>query len=1056
MRTAESFIKICYGFVIVCILCVGSAQAEPSTTVTAGIPGNFPPQFKIDDKGNVSGFAIDILEAIAAKAGVNVNYKIFDSWGQAQDALAKNQIDLISNMGITDKRKSIAVFSIPYETFPVAVFIRHGHSDINSLEDLKDKVIGVVRLNVGEKLVQKIRNRKVVVKQSRSDLLFALLSGHVDAIIYPQPLIERDAFEIGVSDEIQTLGDPIAEIKRGFGFSHSNTSLVEKFDRIIKSFVESDEYKTIYSKWYGEKQQSHDLIFFGLGGLVASLVFLAAFFAYRKYSRGIRDKISREKTRYQLLFNELNTGFALHEVVLDESGTPIDYTFIDVNPAFESITGLNKNDICGKTVLEILPGTEKNLIEKYGHVALTGSSEQFEHYSPELNKYFEVRAYSPKSGQFATLIMDTTKAVRAFENLGSSERKWRHILENIPQIGVALDTNGNIVFANEHLLASTGWSLDEIIGKSWFDTFIPDDASSEVKGVFLATMQLKYDQGYSAYENDIVTKDGRRLHIAWANILTLNEDGFVEDVTCMGVDLTERKRAEAVIEAAKTEFETIFNNSQVGIMMLKNGRFFHRGNQRLAEILGYDSPDEMMGMDMRQIHLTEESYLDFGEKYYRKLQNEEQIQVEYQLQQKDGSPVWCNLSGKALNPKDLDAGVVWVLDDLEPRKALERQLEKAADDAKKANRSKSEFLANMSHEIRTPINGVMGMIQLLQQTDMTDEQDEYTGYALKSTKRLTRLLSDILDLARVEAGRLKIDIERVQIFDLFDEISQLFQAVAKNKGLDLVFDIDSGLPETLLTDPIRIHQVISNLLGNAIKFSDEGSVTFRASKIFEADARIQILFSVSDQGIGMSDDSILKLFEPFEQASTGYHRTHQGAGLGLAITKKIVDLMHGGISIDSTELGGTTVYVSIPFEVIHDAHEEGSGTNSRLNKSTLKFLVAEDDMTSQLVARTNLENMGHEVFCVSNGLDVISELSVASYDVVLMDIQMPGMDGVEATKRIRGGEAGDQNKDIKIVAMTAYAMHGDKERFLDDGLDAYIAKPVHLENLVTVLDELTS
>ncbi len=1056
MGIIKLLVKVLCTILITCVLCLEFAHAGAVIHLTAGIPGDFPPQYEIDENNNLSGFAIDVMEAVASKIGISVTYKVFKSWKQAQDALANNRIDLIPNMGITARRKSFTYFSTPYETFPVVIFIRSSDSSITSTDDLRKKKIGAVHLNVGEKIIQNVQSKNVVIKDSRSDLLFALLSGQVDAIIYPQPLIERDATEIGLLDKVKILGGPLAEIKRGIGFSHDNRDLVTDFNYAISSFVDSSEYKKIYSKWYGVKQQSHEYLYVGLGCLVASFFFVLIFIAYRKYSRKVSDKINRERLKYQLLFNELSVGFALHEIVLDRHGVPIDYIFLNVNPAFESITGLNKNDICGKSVFEVLPMTEQYWVEQYGKVVLTGSPSQFESYSQELNKHFEVRAYSPKFGQFVTLIMDTTKAVLAYQNLRNSERKWRHILENIPQIGLAIDTSGKIVFANEYFLNLTGWSQEEILGANWFDTFIPDEISSDMKEVFSATIQLNHEQGYSAYDNEILAKDGTRLYISWANILTLNEEGGVEDVTCMGIDLTERKRAEAEIELAKIEFETIFNTSQIGILMLKKGRFFHRGNQRLADILGYDSPDDMTGIDMRQIHLSEESYIDFGNRFYGKLKDEDQIQVEYQLCKKDGSSVWCNLSGKALNTKDLNTGVVWVIDDLGPRKQLELELEKTAADAEKANRSKSEFLANMSHEIRTPINGVMGMIQLLQQTALTDEQDEYASYAIKSTKRLTRLLSDILDLARVEAGRLNIDYEKILIRDLFDEINQLFQAVAKNKGLNLVFDVDSELPKTLLTDPIRIHQIISNILGNAIKFSDRGTINFSASKIYQSDDRVQILFTISDQGIGMSDDRISNLFEPFEQESTGYQRTHQGAGLGLAITKKIVDLMGGNISISSSENSGTKVYVSMPFKVANDVQSIKNDENYDAKKGNLKLLLAEDDATSQLVAQKVLENMGHMVFCVDNGQKVLSELLKNTYDVVLMDIQMPKMDGVEATKRIRNGEAGDQNKSIKIIAMTAYSMRGDKEKFFDSGLDAYIAKPIDIEKIGNVLGNFNS
>lgn len=752
--SSSLFVGISLFFVCIC-------SAASAVTFKVGIPGLSPPQYVVNDSGQASGFAIDVIRQLAQKSGIHLDYKIFDSLEQTQHALANNQIDLIP--GISDKDKSIGVFSIPYETVPVVVFIRTGDPQIKSQSDLKSKALGVVRLNVGESIVQDIPHQKVVTTKSHADLLFALLSGRVDAIIYSQPLIEKDASEIGLSHKLQVLGEPLTEIKRAIAFSHNRANYVSKFNNLIEAYVASSEFKKTYSKWYGTKQHKPDYLYLGLGGILAALLFGLLFRLCRNHKNKVQMEINKEKIKYQLLFNELNIGLALHEIILDDSGKPVDYRFLDVNPAFEVITSLKREKIIGKTVLEVIPDTESIWIEKYAQVALSGMPDQFEEYSQPLDKYFEVRAYSPKPGQFATLFIDTTKKVRALQNLKKTGKKWQHILKNIPQLGVALDINGNITFANEYFLNTTGWDLDEIIGKSWFDIFIPSDIYEKTKEIFQKTILSKHDIGYSSYENEIKTKDGTRLYVYWSNILTVNEDGFFEDVTCMGVDLTERKRAELSLAEAKNEFECIFNISQVGIMMLKNGRNFYKGNQRLADILGYKSPEDMIGIAMQDIHLSEEKYNSFGEKYYYKLKNEKQIQVEYQLARRDGTWVWCSISGQAINPDNLDDGVVWVIDDLESRKALEKQLKQAAKDAEQANLAKSEFLANMSHEIRTPINGVMGMIQLLKLTDLDPSQDEYCDYALKSIKRLTRLLSDILDLARVEAGKLQIYFEKTSL-----------------------------------------------------------------------------------------------------------------------------------------------------------------------------------------------------------------------------------------------------------------------------------------------------
>jgi PAS domain S-box-containing protein len=382
-------------------------------------------------------------------------------------------------------------------------------------------------------------------------------------------------------------------------------------------------------------------------------------------------------------------------------------------------------------------------------------------------------------------------------------------------------------------------------------------------------------------------------------------------------------------------------------------------------------------------------------------------------------------------------------------------LVKSKEAAESANKAKSEFLANMSHEIRTPLNGILGMLQLLQGTDTSNEQQEYLLAAVRSAKRLTRLLADILDVSRIEAGKLQIINSEFSTQCLRTSILEIFHSVSQEKGIHLDFTLDERLPERLVGDEARIRQILFNLVGNAIKFTEAGYVRVAASPIAMVDDSVlRVLFVVEDTGVGIEDDQIDNIFEPFVQAEGSYTRRFQGAGLGLSIVKKIVKLLDGEMAIDNSSDLGTKVYVSIPFTLSTD---EQTLVPKPLQVTTAtegirhKALFVEDDEASLMAGQRMLEKSGYSVITANDGQEALRLLEGQDFDFILMDIQMPVMDGVAATKAIRTSPGLGKNAQIPIIAMTAYAMTGDKEKFLAAGMNGYVSKPVDMDDLMAVI-----
>jgi len=664
---------------------------------------------------------------------------------------------------------------------------------------------------------------------------------------------------------------------------------------------------------------------------------------------------------------------------------------------------------------------------------------------------------TPRKGEGGNVVwtgvaVDITDQKILEQELLASESRLRQALErlsyhvnNSPLALVEWDSFFRVSGWSRQAQRIFGWSPEDVRDKHWEDWGFVHEHDLGYVEECTRRLQEGVDE-FNIIENRNYTRDGRVIYCRWYNSVLHDEDGNLVSILSQVEDVTLQRLAEF-------RYRALFEHMPDGIAVYEkdtdSGEFVFRDFNPAAETITRSRAGDVVGRPlleafpgMRRFGLVDalEQALDTGEiidlpaRFYEDAQRSGWRE----------NRVFPLPSGE----------VVAIFSDVTKRKQDEQELLRAKEQAEAASRAKSEFLANMSHEIRTPLNGIQGMLQLMQMSVLDQTQLEYVHIAVKACKRLTALLSDILDLSRIEAGRMELREEAFDLQDAIQAMEDLVGQSARQKDLQFDFYIHPRVPQQLLGDANRLQQLLLNLVGNAVKFTEHGGVSLEVYPLPPQGAdQARLLFAISDSGIGIPEELQENVFQSFTQAEGSFRRRYGGAGLGLAIVRRIAAMMQGQVELASSPESGTEVWLCLPFGLQQQAAEPVEEPLLCGMGGGRKLLLVEDDLVNRVALKRMLEKRGYHITEAADGRQALQALAHADYDCVLMDIQMPVMDGVEATLAMRSDPDYARNRDTPVVAITAYAMTGDRERFMHAGMNGYLAKPVDIEELLGVIEK---
>jgi PAS domain S-box-containing protein len=746
-----------------------------------------------------------------------------------------------------------------------------------------------------------------------------------------------------------------------------------------------------------------------------------------KKNRQLRETLARYE-EFSMMFN---TSSELHCIIGSDGSIDV------INNAVKDILGYDVHDVLGQNI---------------GKFAVNGTA-------PEMPGLPDGHGCSAQDRiEFETLLKTKSGEHRWISwNAAARQNKWfahgrdvtpdKQLLAELEQLsivankvtsGVVISNSENkVVWVNAAFAEITGYTIGDVAGCRLGDIIKGKDTDEEA-----IRSAREFNKNKKSFYVELLAyrKNDEPVWLSVMNSVILNERGEFDKVVEIITNITQRKRAEEKLET----LSIASSRSSSGIFVRQAGGEIVWFNDAFETITGY-TLEELKGKKFGDRLLGPDTDLQTSETAKSALKEQKPYEVEILIYRKDGKPVWVFISNNPLyNQEGETERQVGIIVDISERKKVEQELIKTREEALQLSRAKEMFVSVMSHEIRTPLNAVIGMAHILREDNPTPVQLEHLDILKFSAENLMALLNAILDYTKIETGNLVLESTDVNLRELVTRTMDSFLFKANEKGIALHYEIDPRIPDLVLGDQTRLYQVLINLLGNSIKFTHEGSVRLRLALVSDTPETITIGFVIADTGIGIEKDKIDYIFEAYTQAKSDTSRKYGGTGLGLAITKRLIELFGSKIRVVSEEGNGSEFSFSIPFK------RADSRNSSEMKESYKQFskviLVVDDNDINRLLARKMLSKWGIETEIAENGRIAVQKVIENKYDMVLMDIHMPEMNGFEAVKEIRKLKGGYFEK-LPIIALTASIMNDELNTIAASGMNDYVQKPFSPDEL---------